>query len=202
MTLRKYLMAFALLALGGCQTIDTIVGKDKPMEQPIEVAIESISQQLITNPVFSIVDKRIVSSTFVWSDTLTSVSKDSEKMELGVILQESIITSLIQAGADVREIKSANAIQLNPTGEFILSRDIDKVADNTHADYVLTGIMTPTEYGTIVNAKLINLHNKRVVAAARQIIAIVKDTQMTENSSKFKNGMLYRSHQAQGNHDE
>lgn len=202
MTLRKYLMAFALLALGGCQTIDTIVGKDKPMEQPIEVAIESISQQLITNPVFSIVDKRIVSSTFVWSDTLTSVSKDSEKMELGVILQESIITSLIQAGADVREIKSANAIQLNPTGEFILSRDIDKVADNTHADYVLTGIMTPTEYGTIVNAKLINLHNKRVVAAARQIIAIVKDTQMTENSSKLKNGMLYRSHQAQGNHDE
>ncbi|MGB0834960.1 MAG: FlgO family outer membrane protein [Psychrobium sp.] len=202
MTLRKYLMAFALLALGGCQTIDTIVGKDKPMEQPIEVAIESISQQLITNPVFSIVDKRIVSSTFVWSDTLTSVSKDSEQMELGTILQESIITSLIQAGADVREIKSANAIQLDPTGEFILSRDIDKVADNTHADYVLTGIMTPTEYGTIVNAKLINLHNKRVVAAARQIIAIVKDTQMTENSSKFKNGMLYRSHQAQGNHDE
>lgn len=202
MTLRKYLMAFALLALGGCQTIDTIVGKDQPMEQPIEVAIESISQQLITNPVFSIVDKRIVSSTFVWSDTLTSVSKDSEQMELGTILQESIITSLIQAGADVREIKSANAIQLNPTGEFILSRDIDKVADNTHADYVLTGIMTPTEYGTIVNAKLINLHNKRVVAAARQIIAIVKDSQMTENSSKFKNGMLYRSHQAQGNHDE
>ena len=202
MNLKMSIMAFALLALSGCQTFDTIVGKKEPMEQPVETAITSISQQLIANSSFDIADKRIVSSTFVWSDTLTSVSKDSELMELGTILQESIITSLTQAGGDVREIKSANAIQLNMGGEFILSRDIERVAHNTQADYVLTGIMTPTNYGTVVNAKLINLHNKRVVAAARQVIAITPDIRTSENSSTFKDGLLYRNHQNQGNHDE
>ncbi|MCG7530161.1 FlgO family outer membrane protein [Psychrobium sp. MM17-31] len=198
MTLRKYLMAFALLALGGCQTIDTIVGKSKSTEQPVEVAISSLSQQLTTNPLFSVADIKVVSTTFVWSDSLNTTTKNQKMEYLGNLLQESISTNLSNAGAKVMEIKSANAIYLTEHSELILSRDGERVANDTDADYVLTGIMTPSEYGTVVNAKLINLHNKQVVAAARQVIAAMSADRNQGQSSTVKDGLLYRDNSRQG----
>ena len=198
MNLKMSIMAFALLTLSGCQTIDTIVGKKEPMEQPVETAISSLSQQLITNPLFSVADIKVVSTTFVWSDSLNTTTKDQKMDYLGNLLQESISTNLSNAGAKVMEIKSANAIYLTEKSELILSRDGERVADDTNADYVLTGIMTPSEYGTVVNAKLINLHNKQVVAAARQVIAAMSADPNQGQSSVVKDGLLYRDNSRQG----
>ena len=191
-------MAFALLALSGCQTFDTIVGKKEPMEQPVETAITSISHQLTANPLFSVIDIKVVSTTFVWSDSLDTITKDQKMEYLGGLLQESISTALSNAGAKVIEIKSANAIFLTKNSELILSRDGKLIADDTKADYVLTGIMTPSEYGIVVNAKLINIHNKQVVAAARQVIAAMNAENNYDQSSTVKNGLLYRDNSRQG----
>lgn len=198
MNVKISIMAFALLALSGCQTFDTIVGKEKPMEQPVETAITSLSQQLTTHPLFSVANIKIVSTTFVWSDSLNTTTKDQKMGYLGNLLQESISTNLSNAGARVMEIKSANAIYLTDNSELILSRDAKKVANDTRADYVLTGIMTPSEYGTVVNAKLINIHNKQVVAAARQVIAAMSADKNNGQSSTVKDGLLYRDNSRQG----
>jgi len=179
-----------------------ILSKKPIVEQPVELAVTSISEQLILNNQFDVSSKRIISSTFVWSDTLTTSTKNQDMGHLGSLLQESISTNLTKAGANVLEIKSANAIYLTPTSELILSREGQKIASNAMADYVLTGVMTPSEYGTIVNAKLINLHNKQVVAAARQVIAAMSAINSQLHGSTIKDGLLYRDNTAKGLNNE
>jgi len=192
----------ASLALTGCQSIGMMAGNKPTVQQPIELAVTSISEQLILNNHFDVTAKRIISSTFVWSDTLTTTTKNQDMGHLGTLLQESISTNLTKAGANVMEIKSANAIYLTPTSELILSREGKKIASKSMADYVLTGVMTPSEYGTIVNAKLINLHDKQVVAAARQVIAAMSSINPQQQGSTIKDGMLYRDNTTKGHNDE
>ena len=202
MNLKISIVLAILFTLSGCQTFDTIVGQQKPTEQPVEIAINALSQQLTTNPLFSVANKRLVSTTFVWSDTLNTTTSAQNMDYLGALLQESISTHLSNAGANVMEIKSANAIYLTNSSELILSRDGEKIAADTHADYVLTGIMIPSEYGTIVKAKLINLHNKQVVAAARQVIAAMSASDNHDQSSTVKDDLLYRDNSPQGSSHE
>jgi hypothetical protein len=192
----------ASISLAGCQSIGMIVGDKPTIQQPVELAVTSITQQLAHNVHFNVAGKRIISTTFVWSDTLTTSTKNQDMGHLGTLLQESISTNLTKAGANVIETKSANALYLTPTSELILSRVGEKIASNTMADYVLTGVMTPSEYGTIVNAKLINLHDKQVVAAARQVIAPLDSTNHPQHSSIVKDGLLYRDDSTKRLNDE
>jgi len=196
------LLCIIVLSLSGCQAIDALTTHPKPKAQPIETAIKSINEQLTNSPYFSVINKRMVSSTFVWSDTLRSQTKNQHTKFLGTSLQESISTHLTQAGANILEIKSAKAIYLTPTSELILTRDGEKIDTHTLADYVITGIMTPNKYGIIVNAKIINLHNKEIVAAARQVIAVDNSHNNKKQSSYVKNGLLYRHNSEQGTNHE
>jgi len=205
MNINRYtftMICIAMLSLTGCQTIGSLIDAPKPKAQPIESAIISLNEQLTTSPYFSVVGKRMVSATFVWSDTLMAKTKNQNMKYLGALLQESISTHLTQAGANLLEIKSAKAIYLTPTSELILTRDGKKIDTHTLADYVITGIMTPSKYGTIINAKIINLHNKQVVAAARQVIATMNSSNIKQRSSSIRDGMLHRNDLNQGNDHE
>lgn len=186
------------LSLTGCQSIGESLGLKKATGQSIERAIDSINEQLTDNSYFTVADKSIVSSTFVWSDTLTTSTKSQDMQYLGTLLQESISTRLSQSGANMLEIKSANAIYLTATSELILSRDSKKISSNTMADYVLTGIMTPSEYGVIVNVKIIKLDNKQVASAARQVIVATNLQTNKQHSSVMKDGLLHRNNSTQG----
>lgn len=205
MNINRYtitMLYIAMLSLTGCQSIGESLGLKKSTAQPIETAIESINEQLINNIYFTVADKSIVSSTFVWSDTLTTSTKSQDMKYLGTLLQESTSTRLSQSGANMLEIKSANAIYLTPTSELILSRDSKKISSNTMADYVLTGIMTPSEYGIIVNVKIIKLDNKQVVSAAREVITATNLQTNKQHSSVIKDGLLHRNNPNQGaSHD-
>lgn len=201
MNIQRYIyiiICIAVLNLTGCQTINALMPAPEIKVQPIESAILSINEQLTNAPYFSVVGKRMISSTFVWSDTLTAKTKDQNMKYLGTLLQESISTHLTQSGAKLLEIKSAKAIYLTPTSELILTRDGDKTDSHTLADYVITGIMTPNKYGIIVNAKVINLHNKQVVAAARQVIATENVNNIKQHTSIMRDGMLHRNNSVQG----
>jgi TolB-like protein len=205
MNINRYTIAAlcaASISLTGCQNIGLVMGDKTAVKQPVELGVTSITQQLVNNVHFNVAGKRIISSTFVWSDTLTTSTKNQDMGHLGALLQESISTNLTKAGANVMEIKSANAIYLTPTSELILSRVGEKIASKTMADYVLTGVMTPSEYGTVINAKLINLHNKQIVAAARQVIAPLDSTNTHQHSSTVKDGLLYRDDSTKRLNDE
>jgi len=196
------MLYIAILSLTGCQSIGESLGLTKASGQSIEKSIDSLNDQLTNNAYFSVAGKSIVSSTFVWSDTLTTSTKSQDMKHLGTLLQESISIKLSQSGAQMLEIKSANAIYLTPTSELILSRDSKKIAANTMADYVLTGIMTPSEYGIIVNVKIIKLDTKEVVSAARQVILAANLQTNKQHSSMIKDGLLHRNSPTQGvSHD-
>jgi len=201
MNINRYtitMLYIAIISLTGCQTIGESLGLKKATGQSIETAIDSINEQLINNSYFSVADKSIVSSTFVWSDTLTTSTKSQDMKYLGTLLQESLSIRLSQSGAHMLEIKSANAIYLTPTSELILSRDSKKISSNTMADYVLTGIMTPSEYGIIVNVKIIKLDSKQVVSGARQVILTSNLQTNKQHSSMIKDGLLHRNSPIQG----
>lgn len=89
---------------------------------------------------------------------------------LGQQIQESMVTLATQAGMNVIEFKTTNTLKLENNLDIMLSRDLDKINKNIGIDYFLTGTYTFAHNGLSINARLIDVTNSSVVAAATDVI--------------------------------
>lgn len=89
---------------------------------------------------------------------------------LGQQIQESLVTLSTQVGMNVIEFKTTNTLKLEPHLDIMLSRDIKKINKDITIDYFLTGTYTFSQAGLVVNARLIDVSNSNVIAAATDII--------------------------------
>jgi len=77
-------------------------------------------------------------------------------------------------------------------GDFVLSRDFSELSAELPIKYVVTGTVTLHQAGLMLNARLIQIDNKRVISAARTFVpaavynAILQQRQ--DASLKLKQG--------------
>lgn len=129
---------------------------------------------------------------FVPADTMVHNGKDQHPlMMLGHQLEQGLITEATKRGFTTQEFKVTNDILIGEDNDRVLSRDIDQLPNIARVDYYVTGTLVYQQSGAMVNARIINVRNKQVVAAATRFFP---DALFWENEQvTSRNGRLYRT---------
>lgn len=85
---------------------------------------------------------------------------------LGNQLSEYLIAELQDFGLAIVDFKLAENITVTPYGDFVLSRKGQALAKQVAMDHVVTGTLIEDDRGVRVNARIVSMENKHVVASA------------------------------------
>jgi TolB-like protein len=108
----------------------------------------------------------IAVASFVPVNSLSLAQVDEAKKKLANQLAESMLTHARQHGFNVYDYRLRQQLLLTEDHEQALSRQLADIQMASTADTMLTGTYTAMEDGVMLNARLIRVHNKQVLAAA------------------------------------
>jgi TolB-like protein len=127
--------------------------------------VSHISDQLTMNKNFINIKSPIIAiTTFVCLDNFKITTR------LSNILSENLIHEMQVRGYQVIDFKMMKSIKINKDGDFLFSRNIEKLRKNLNINYALTGTYTEYKDGTVVNARIINLKTHIVLSTAQVFI--------------------------------
>jgi len=104
-------------------------------------------------------------ASFVFVD-----SKLDETSVLGQQISESFMHEIHQFGIPVVDYKVTDFIRITNDGDFIFSRDVNELSDKVAIDYILSGTIVRHQAGYLINARIIGLQSKAIVASAQGFI--------------------------------
>jgi len=119
------------------------------------------------------------------------LSQQGPLMLLGHQLEQGLITEAVKRGFIAQDFKASNALILSDNSDRALSRDINHLSELQNIDYYITGTITPQQSGAMVNARIINVRNKDVIAAATRFFP--GDLFWNDEQVSLRNGHLYRA---------
>ncbi len=90
----------------------------------------------------------------------------SDTTILGNQLAEYLITELQAYGVGVLDFKVTDGIRVTPRGDIAMSRSGERMAQSVQMDHILTGTMVEDPRGVRINARIVAVNSKRVVASA------------------------------------
>ena len=160
--------------------------------QFIQQYVESMSDALIVNARNDFKNGRIAIGSITMID---SFSLDQEKTHhlsfLGLQVQESLMTSLLEKRYRVIEYRRTKEIILHENYDQMLSRVLSQLSSQQSFHYFLTGTIKYQESGAIVNLRLIDLVTNEVNAATTKLVP--RDVFWQYKSTISHNGLLYRN---------
>jgi TolB-like protein len=89
---------------------------------------------------------------------------------LGNQIAESFIHEIRKFDISVLDYKTMDYIMVTPEGDFAQSRDFEELSNVTQISYIVTGTLVKHQRGYLVNARMISLKSKVVVASAQRLI--------------------------------
>ncbi|WP_057832188.1 FlgO family outer membrane protein [Colwellia sp. TT2012] len=89
---------------------------------------------------------------------------------LGNQIAESLIHELHKAGFLVLDFKVTDSLRITQEGDFISSRDFNDLTATIPIRYIVTGNLVKHQGGYLVNARVVGLTSKVVVASAQSFI--------------------------------
>ncbi|GAA0292466.1 FlgO family outer membrane protein [Psychrosphaera haliotis] len=199
--MKQFLLVLTLL-LSGCTTIERLAElQNPPVEKGYEQYqperagasfhghVEQLARQLLNTTNHFNIGQPILVGTFLPANTLSEEKNDSLS-PFGIQIQESFVTFLTQAGLKVTEFKVQKQVIISDQADRFMSRDVNSLENNITADYLLVGHYVQQENELVVNARIIDLSNKTVVAAATDYIPM--NAMWSHEKVKLKNEKLYR----------
>lgn len=113
------------------------------------------------------------------------LDSDLQKTTLvGNQIAESFVHEVHKFGLPVLDYKTTDFFRISEDGDFIFSRDYMELRTELPIDYVLTGTLTKHQKGYLVNARIIGIKSKAVVASAQGLVPdyAIKSLQNTKNN--------------------
>ncbi|MCC2616756.1 hypothetical protein LJ739_10930 [Aestuariibacter halophilus] len=127
--------------------------------------VQSMTQDLVAN-MEHVTDKTAVGVThFALLD-----SDLGQTNLLGYQLAESFMHELHKFRIPVIDYKATEYIRVTDAGDFFLTRDFLELSNTAPIDYILTGTLTRHQGGYLVNARILGLKTKAVVATAQSML--------------------------------
>jgi TolB-like protein len=124
-----------------------------------------LTEQLTHNrDLNNIAESRIAVTSFVNLENLRETNK------IGLSLSELLIHKLQISGFKVVDFKAMGEIVILPTGDFVFSRNPADLKNEYNIHYFLTGTLTKTLEGIVVNARLVNARTSLVASSAQAFI--------------------------------
>ncbi|WP_105168825.1 FlgO family outer membrane protein [Pseudoalteromonas sp. T1lg23B] len=90
--------------------------------------------------------------------------------QLGNQLAETFIHQLQKFGYGVVDFKTANSVSVTSSGDFSFSREVRALANKRIASHVLSGTMIYRSTGVEVNARVIDIDSKQVIATSTKLV--------------------------------
>ena len=152
--------------------------------------VTRLANKLFLNAKDIHLDQSVAVGTFL-PIHLTNTPNLVEQNFIGLQIQESFITLASQAGLNVVEFKTTSAIKVMSNADVMLSRNTKDLQSNINAQYFLTGTYSEHDNMLMINVRIIELANQRVIAAATDYIAMPS----LHNKQKImmKNSLIYRN---------
>lgn len=89
---------------------------------------------------------------------------------LGNQISEAFMHEATQFGMAVTDFKTTDYIRVTPTGDFTFSRDFLELTQQYPISVVLGGTIVRHQGGVLVNARMVNVNDKKVLATAQTFI--------------------------------
>ncbi|MCD6430055.1 MAG: hypothetical protein J7L57_02420 [Deltaproteobacteria bacterium] len=101
----------------------------------------------------------LVVTTFVQLDDFSKTSR------FGMLMAEQLLSRLAGRGFLLRETRMKDIFYQSPDGEFVLSREFSKVAQELDARLVLLGTYLEARDHILVNTRLVDFQKQAVIAS-------------------------------------
>ena len=166
-------MVLGVFVLGTSQLfgMETIINGERWVSVPTQNANEAgkinslvsdLTEQLTSNRNFkNISDNRIAVTSFV------ALNDFSKATKIGNIISEDLLHELQVRGYTVVDFKTMDTISVKESGDFIFSRDTEKLRKKYNINLVLSGTCTNYKKGTVVNARIIDMTDHSIVSSAQ-----------------------------------
>ncbi|SJL82279.1 FlgO family outer membrane protein [Vibrio palustris] len=197
--MKKWLTLVPVLFLTACAYSPIYTGKEQYSGS--RFMLMTSPQHTLSYFVGSMTEDLIESNTSVTAQTPIAVTSfvDLQNLDatnwLGNSVSEGFINQFQQRGFKVVDFKTTGSIQVTQEGDFALSRDWKELSKEQQVQYVVTGTMVRQNDGVLVNARVIGLQSRIVVATAEGFLPadrIGRDLD-TLDSMRTKDGVLIRS---------
>ena len=124
-----------------------------------------IMQDLVANLQYVNASTPMAVSSFVFLD-----GDYANSSLLGKQLAESFIHEIHKYGIPIIDFKTTDFVRVTPAGDFVLSLDFLELTANLPVKYVLTGTLVQHQQGVLVNARIVDIKSKVVVASAQGLV--------------------------------
>jgi len=157
--LRNFLIFFLIFfipSLGGCLRTMAYLGFDKDIIDTSYIAADKLLIQ-ITPPIMP--DDIILTASFV------NIDNTGNSSTFGRTIAEMIGSRLTQHGFKVIEIKMSKSIIVREAaGEFVVTRDIDRLNTEHKANVIFTGTYYVAKHYVSVSARVIRIADQVIMA--------------------------------------
>lgn len=115
----------------------------------------------------------IIAGTNFTMGVASFVYLDSELQHTDVFgnqLAESLMHEATQFGIAVTDFKMTDSIRITPEGDYVFSRDFLELTQHYPLSVILSGTLARHQGGLLVNARIINVMDKKVLGSAQTFI--------------------------------
>lgn len=162
--------------LAGAQSVDLQAQTDSPypyLYQPIDVVSSNsatgtlnaasmfIAEQLVRNLDPDFKSRSLIVTDFMALTTLNETS------QLGRLLAQNLMHEMQLRSWNVADVTFRRAVQIEPSGEFALSRDPKQLKATPQVGSMITGTYVNTTEGLILNVRMIHVLTGNVVSSAQ-----------------------------------
>lgn len=127
--------------------------------------VQNMAQDLVANMEY------LTDQTPIGVTNFALIDSNLQKTNLlGYQLSESFIHELHKFRIPVIDFKATEYIRVTDHGDFFLTRDFLELTERAPIQYILTGTMTKHQGGYLVNARILGLESKAVVASAQMLM--------------------------------
>ena len=181
----------AALAPSQTQTTDK-QQVDLPAQYNINYYVRGLMQDLVSNLQYVNATTPVAVVSFVMLD-----SDYTQGNLLGNQIAESLIHEIHKFGIPVIDFKTTDYIRVTPQGDFAFTRDYEEVNPAMPARYFVGGTMLKNYDGFLINARIVGIQSKAVVASAQSFIPnhivesiLTSSTESTLFSNTFVTGSV------------
>jgi TolB-like protein len=129
-------------------------------------AILSLANQLSQNNKMDTKDTGTITLT-----SFVDLKKLNATSQFGRILGESLFSELFIRGFNITDFRGQNAISVNKTGEFFITRNVEKLDSEVSNTYVLVGTYSKIDQNVMINARILDNKTGKLITSARAMYA-------------------------------
>lgn len=158
--------------------------KGRPLTKHIGDYVKNMTQDLIANMEF------VNSKTPVGVTHFAMLDSNLQATNLmGQQMAESFVHELHKFRIPVIDFKATDYIRITDDGDFVLTRDYLELDEAMPIEYVLTGTMTKHQGGVLVNARILGMESRAVVATAQMLVPFYVVDALIPSNGNHRDGM-------------